>query len=149
MNRVDRTVGPVFLGVAVALFVAFHFFRTLTWDHGWQFWAEAFDAVVNQPTLLKGMAPSIAVFATFSAGVVFSPFAIPLIRKSLLMRWFIAIVSSLVFLFMLFVLLVVGPFKLHAGGFCVLLCAGCNFTGILLSRYEGRHQEALRKLSGN
>jgi len=142
-------MGSVFLGVAVALFVGFHFLRTFTWDQGWYFWAEAFDAVVNQPTLLKGMAPAIAVFATFSAGVVFSPFAVPLIRKSLLVRWFISIVSALVFLFMLFVLLVVGPFRVHAGGFCVLLCAACNFIGIVMIRYDGRHQEALRKLSGN
>jgi type IV secretory pathway VirB2 component (pilin) len=143
-------MGPVFLGVALALFIAFHFYPAFGWKHGWRLWADALDTLVNQRTLLKGpMAATIAIVATFSAGVVFSPFAIPLIRKSLVTRWFIAFFSALIWLGLFFGQLVGGPSMLRAGGICLFFSAGCNFVGILLSRYDGRHQEALRKLSGN
>lgn len=136
--------------MGLALFAAFHFYPAFAWEQGWQFWADSFEALVDQRTLLKGpMAPTIALFATFSAGVVFSPFAAPLIRKSLLMRWFIAFFSGLAALGLFLTLLAVGPSRMQLGGVCLLLSAVCNFAGILLIPYDGRHQEALRKLSGN
>ena len=142
-------MGPVGLGVALARFVAFHFHPAFEWEQGWQFWADAFDIVMDrQQALTIPMGPTLAIFATFSAGVVFSPFAAPLIRKSLLARWFVAFISGLVCLALFFGLLVVGPSRMHAGGIYVLLSAACNFVGIVMIRYEGRHQERLRKLSG-
>jgi len=143
-------MGPVVLGVALALFTAFHFHPAFEWAHGWQFWADSFDVMVDQQQPLMGpMGPTVAIFATFSAGVVFSPFAAPLIRKSLLMRWFIAFFSGLACLGLFLVLLAMGLSRVHSGGVYLLLSAACNFIGILLTRYDGRHQEALRKLSGN
>jgi hypothetical protein len=135
--------------VALALFIAFHFHPAFGWEHGSRLWWKVLDLVVNVRTFLDGgMGPILATFAAFSAGVVASPCAVPLIRKSLLVRWFIAFLSALVFLGVFFSLLVIGPSRLGLGGIYLLLSAACNFTGILLCRYEGPHQEVLRKLSG-
>ena len=143
-------MGPVVLGVALALFVAFHFHPAFEWTQGWQFWADSFEIVMDrQQPLMIPIGPTLAIFATFSAGVVFAPFAAPLIRKSLLVRWFIAFFSGLVCLALFFGLLVVGPARMHSGGIYVLLSAAGNFFGIVMIRYDGRHQEVLRKLSGN
>lgn len=145
MNRLHRVAGPAFLVVALALFIAFHLLPTFG-SPGWQLWVEFWDLVVNEQ---DAIAPIVATFATFCAGVVASPFAIPLIRKSLLMRWFIAFLSALAFLGMFFLLLAEGPSKLGLGWICLNFAAGCNFAGIVLIPYEGRHKNALRKLSGN
>jgi hypothetical protein len=137
-------------GVGLALFAGFHFYPAFAWAQGWQFWADSFEALVDQQNLRKGpMAPSIALFATFSAGVVFSPFAAPLMQKSLLARWFVAFFSGLAALGLFLTLLAVGPSRMQLGGVLLLLSAVCNFAGIVLIPYDGRHQEALRKLSGN
>ncbi|MCW1924867.1 hypothetical protein OKA05_20055 [Luteolibacter arcticus] len=149
MNRFHRMAGPAFLGVALVLFGAFHFYPAFKWTHGWRFWVECFDRVVDrQQPLMLPLAPTLAVFATFSAGVVFAPFAAPLIRKSLLTRCFIAFFSGLAGLGLFLVLLAMGPSRMHSGAICLLLSAVCNFAGIVLIPYDGRHQEALRKLSG-
>jgi hypothetical protein len=151
VNRFHRIAGPVLLVAAVGWFIAFHFFPAFGWRRGVRIWSEIAGSMMDPASALtSGMAPIFAVFATFAAGIFAAPLAIPLIRKSLLVRWFIAFLSALVFLGLLLCLPTVSGFHLGIGGMiCLLLAAACNVYGILLIPYEGRHRETLRKLSGN
>jgi hypothetical protein len=151
VNRIDRTVGPVFLSVALALFVAFHFFPSFSADRGGAIWVGIWDLAVNQRAsdlLEEGLGLIVATSMTFFAGIVASPFVIPMIRRSLIVRWFIAFVSALACLGLSLSVLASSR-EPGLGGICLLLSAACNFVGILLIPYEGRHRETLRKLSGN
>ena len=142
--------GPVLLFAALAAFIAFHLFPVFGWKGGWEVWRHIVETIVMQPGLLKGLLSiAIAIFATFSAGVVFAPFAIPLIRKSGLAERFIAFFSALVSLALWFALLGGGVSQLRSGGIFLLLAAGCNFTGVLLIRYEGAGGEPTGEFSGN
>ncbi|MCW1884673.1 hypothetical protein OKA04_08025 [Luteolibacter flavescens] len=151
MSALRRFSGPVLLVAAVGWLIAFHFLPAFLSPRGWEIWIRASDVLGipgGRGDVLVGMV--LAVLGYFAAGVIASPFMIPVIRRSVLARCLILMPGVLVMIGALHAIPSLRFGRLGSEGVvCLLVAAVCHFLGILLIPYEGRHRERLRKIFGN
>ncbi len=142
MTRSPRHMLPLVpMGVALALFVAFHFLRVAKNDGetGWMIWV-AIVEMLRRPEWIDPLdGIGIASFFMFSLLIVSSPFLIGVWRKSK-PAWRLATVFSGLGAagFWITVLGQGGTEDLVAGGWCLMLAPVLNFMGLLLVSRENR-----------
>jgi hypothetical protein len=125
-------------GVAVLLFVAYHFLPGFGVDFGWVVWPQIAESISDpgifkQPTVLA----IVASFLMVTSLIVASPFLSIVFRRSRISWWLATVMSGLAMVVLGGLILTFNELdKLGPGEICLLASSVFHFIGMLMIRKE-------------
>lgn len=125
-------------GVAVLLFVAYHFLPGFGVDSGWVVWPQIAESI-SDPGIFRQPAASaiVASFLMITFLIVASPFLSIVFRRSRLSWWLATVMSGLATVLLGGLILTMnGLDRLGPGEICLLASPVFHFIGMLMIRKE-------------